>query len=165
MKFLENNGKNLHELSMDNVNRSLKLSIAQFCPNLQKIFILFKDDEMDILKTIFNSCEYLESINVWCGNWYLNEKELLEGVAKYSPKNFFELKIYNQSISELIPEDLESFFISWGNRLPQKPLTLIISKDGICNYGLDVNEENIRTIEKYKQLGIIKKFEFETKEF
>ncbi len=41
-------------------------------------------------------------------------------------KVFFELKIYNHTRLVLLPKDLESFFISWGNRLPQKPLNLII---------------------------------------
>ncbi len=57
----------------------------------------------------------------------------------------------------LIPEDLESFFISWGNRIPQKPLTLITIRD-FCGYGLDANEGNVTMIEKYKKLGNVKEF-------
>jgi len=155
MKLLKNSGKNLNELIIGDVNgKSLKLSIAKFCPNLKKLCIILEDDEMDILKIMFNEFQYLESIKVWCGDRWLNEKELLEVVAKYSPKNFYELKVSNESPSELTPEDLESFFISWGNRIPQKSLTWIIDEGG---FGYD--EGNIATIEKYKRLGIIKKFE------
>ncbi len=163
MRFLENNGKTLNELNIDGINKSLKSSVAQFCPNLKKLSIILENDEMNILKTIFNNCQHLESIKIWCGDEFLDEKEMLEVVAKYSPQNFHELKVFNESPSELLSKDLESFLINWGNRLPQKPLTLIVNKNDFSDYSLGVNEENIATIEKYKQLGIIKKFE--TKKF
>ncbi len=161
MSFLENNGKNLNELDIEGFNKSLKLSIVRFCPNLKRLSIIFENDQIDILKDIFNGCQYLESIKVYCGNRYLNEKELLEVVAKCSPKNFYELKMYNYSPSKLLSEDLESFFTSWGNRISQKPLTLITIKNSYRDNGLGANEKNITTIEKYKKLGIIRKFETE----
>ena len=60
---------------------------------------------------------------------FFDEIEELEIVAEYSPKNFCELILFRQvhSPSELRPEKLESFFISWSNRIPQKSLTLIVS--------------------------------------
>ena len=75
---------------------------------------------------------------------YLNEKEVFEIVVKYSPKNFYELKLHKP---ELIPEDLESFFISWKNRTSKKLLSLIIVND---SYRFGVEEESMKTIEKYK---------------
>ena len=152
MKFLEKNGKNLNELDID-CDDKLKFSIVQFCPNLKKLSIIF---ETDTLKVIFNGCQDLESIMVHYDNRSLNEKELLEIVAKYSPKNFYELKIYNDSPTKLLSEDLESFLINWGNRIPRKSLTWIVYGEG---YGY--NEGIITTIEKYKKLGIIRKFGFE----
>ncbi|RIA89555.1 hypothetical protein C1645_824669 [Glomus cerebriforme] len=156
IKFLENNGKNLKEFYTDEKNNNLSFSIAKFCPNLKKLFILFNNDELNILKNIFNNCQYLESINIWCGINFLNEKEMLKIVAIHSPKNFYELKIFNDSQSELIPEDLENFFICWDNRIPKKSLSIIITyeKNSLCT-----NEENMKIIEKYKNLGIIKKFD------
>ncbi|PKK69348.1 hypothetical protein RhiirC2_781105 [Rhizophagus irregularis] len=56
-------------------------------------------------------------------------------------------------ISELLPEELESFFISWKNRVPQKQLHLIIFSDKNPLYAHD---ENRKIIEKYTKLGIIK---------
>ena len=115
---------------------------------------------MDILKTIFNNCQYLESIQVQCAGDLLDEKEMFEVVVKYSPKYFYELKIFNDDQpSELLSEDLESFFISWKSRIPKKSLALIIIKYDHEDDGLDTNEENMKVIEKYKELGIIKKFE------
>ena len=65
-----------------------------------------------MFKNIFNSCQYLEGIVIQCRECYLNEKKVLETVAKLSPKNFYELKLHNP---ELFPENLESFLISWKN--------------------------------------------------
>ncbi|GBB85064.1 hypothetical protein RclHR1_11640002 [Rhizophagus clarus] len=132
MKFLENNGKNLKLFHMTNSNKALRLSIANLCPNLRSLFIVFNDDELNILKTIFNNCKYLESIKIWCsstiydGKNYLVEEEVFETVANYSPNNFCELKIYNTSHFQISSKDLESFFISWKNRTPRKVLSLII---------------------------------------
>src|SRR5581483_7842122 len=74
MKFLEVNGKNLEEFYTDENNNALNLSIAIFCPNLKKLFIVFNNGEIDILRDIFNSCQYLERIKIWCGERYLDEK-------------------------------------------------------------------------------------------
>ncbi|RIA87514.1 hypothetical protein C1645_877997, partial [Glomus cerebriforme] len=108
MKFLENNGKNLQEFYLEEVDRTLNSSIAKFCPNLKKLSIVFS--ELDILRNIFNNCQYLKSIKILCEREILSEKEVLEIVSKYSPKNFHELKIYNYLNSKLLPKDLESFF-------------------------------------------------------
>ena len=87
---------------------------------------------------------------------------MLNIVATYPSKNFCELKILNIEKSKLTPKELESFFISWRKRIPLKPLILIITENYINN-GLDTdtNEENIKIIERYKKLGIIKEFKIE----
>ena len=81
MKFLKNNGKNFNELNVDGINELSKLLRAQFCSNLKKHFTIFEDDEIIILKTIFNSIKILKFGVVM-------EKELLEIVAKYSSQKF-----------------------------------------------------------------------------
>src|ERR1043165_4312238 len=81
MKFLEMNGNNLIELSISRLNRNSKPYIAQFCPNLKIFFTIFDDYELDTLKTMFDDCQHLESIKVWCGGTYLNEREMLEAVV------------------------------------------------------------------------------------
>jgi hypothetical protein len=158
MKFLENNGKNLKKFYTDENDKTLGLSIANFCRNLKSLFVIIDSGEIDVLKTIFVNCQHLESIKVWCGKHYivdnLTEKEVLETVVNHSPNNFCELKIYNSSNSDVSLEDLESFFINWKNRTPKKLLSLIIIKSD-CK-GLDDYEENMKIIEKYENLGIIK---------
>uniref|UniRef100_U9UP86 F-box domain-containing protein n=1 Tax=Rhizophagus irregularis (strain DAOM 181602 / DAOM 197198 / MUCL 43194) TaxID=747089 RepID=U9UP86_RHIID len=120
MKFLEINGKNLKKLYMTENNVDLSLSIADFCPNLKNLFVIFNNGEIDTLKTIFINCQYLESIKIWCGYRYLNEIEVLEMVVNYSPNSFHELKIYISNPDFISPNDLESFFIKWKNRAQKK---------------------------------------------
>jgi hypothetical protein len=112
------------------------------------------------MKLVFNSCQYLESIKIWCGGKFLSEREALDIVVKYSPKSLCELifyhKYYVQSV--LLPEELELFLISWTNRIPSKSLSLIIVKTNKNSLNVDANEENMNLIEKYIKLGIIKKF-------
>ena len=43
--FLENNGKNLKEFYVDEDNSLLYLTIANFCPNLRKLYNVFQDNE------------------------------------------------------------------------------------------------------------------------
>ncbi|GBB97382.1 hypothetical protein RclHR1_02980021 [Rhizophagus clarus] len=161
IKFLENNGKTIKEIYLKLNNNCLNLYIPKLCPNLRSLVVKFNSDELNTLITVFLSCKDLESIEIWCGKRFLNEKEVLEVIIKYSQKNFCKLKINNDSPSELSPNDLETFFIGWKNRKTNKPFNLIINKN---NYnGLEVNENNMRMIKKYENLGIVKKLE--TKEF
>ncbi|GBB91188.1 hypothetical protein RclHR1_18350002 [Rhizophagus clarus] len=157
MKFLENNGKNLKKFHTDESNKGLSLSIPNFCPNLKSLFVIFYDGESDVLKNIFIKCQYLESIKIWCGDGFLSEKEVFETVANYSSDNFCELKIYNESCTHVISsKDLESFFINWNNRISKKLLTLTIIKENDIYAYLHNNDENMKIIEKYKNLGIVR---------
>src|ERR1044072_2175699 len=113
------NGHSLIELSIARLNRNSKPYIAQFCPNLKIFFTILECYELYTLKTMFDGCQYLESIKVWCGDSYLNDIEMLKIVTKYAPKSFCSLKVDYNSPSNLLPEDLESFFMDWGNRPSQ----------------------------------------------
>jgi hypothetical protein len=155
IKFLENSGNNLKRLYICESDKALSLSISKFCPNLRSLFIKLKNDEIDMLRIIFISCHHLESFMTWCGIGYLTEKEVLKTVANYSPKNFYELRIYNSTNSEFkSPEDLELYFIGWKNRIQNKILNLIIN--GQTMKRLIDEEENMKIIKKYENLGIIK---------
>ncbi|RIA99338.1 hypothetical protein C1645_811577 [Glomus cerebriforme] len=160
IKFLEINGKNLLELYVGSNDNSLNLAIAKFCPNLKILSSIFTNNESETLKLILNSCQYLEGINVWCGDEFLNEKELLEIIALYSPKNFYELEIYYifDVQLEILPHELENFFLNWKNRIPLNSLSLIIVKNYDDCISLEVNSENMKIIEKYIKMGLIKKF-------
>ncbi|GET00382.1 hypothetical protein GLOIN_2v1531010 [Rhizophagus clarus] len=171
IKFLENNGKNLKEIRFGDFygcsNNSLNLAIAKFCPSLRKLFIGIKHNELETLKIIFNNCKNLESIKIRCGGEFLSEKEALETVAKYS-QNIYELILCHLFAVrfELLPEELETFFISWIDRNPQKSLSLVVIT--YDENSLDTNYENIEIINKYIKLRVIKKFkviDFEDEEY
>ncbi|UZO20185.1 uncharacterized protein OCT59_011441 [Rhizophagus irregularis] len=159
--FLEINGNNLKELYLYKCNNLLNLSIAIFCPNLKSLFTLFMKNELETLKLILINCQQLESIKIWCGSNYLKENDMLEIIVKNSSKNFHELNLYNYVKSDLLSKDLESFFISWKDRIPSKSITFIVIKG--FGGSLDTNNENMKIIEKYKKFGIIKKFLVEKK--
>lgn len=115
---------------------------------------------METLKIILNSLKYLKSINIWCGRKLLSEKEALDTFVKYS-QNIYELILFHKFGStqiELLPEELESFFISWANRKPQKLLTFTVDdyiyKECLGNEG----NEYKNIIKKCIKLGVIKKF-------
>src|SRR5262249_54740752 len=132
-------------------------SIAKFCPNLRKLRTEFRDYET--LKMIFDNCQYLESLK-----FSLNKKDTLKVIAEYSPKNFCELELklqgsyhyYSQDkLESLLPEELESFFISWKNRASQKLLSLTV----VGRTDLVTGSENMKMIERYIKLGVVKKFD------
>ncbi|CAB4427268.1 unnamed protein product [Rhizophagus irregularis] len=174
IKFLKNNGKNLKKIHIDvddcesgisedsdedSIN-SLNLTIAKYCPNIRKLSTGFSDKALETLKILFNNCQYLESIKIWCGDRFLNEKEALETVLKYS-KNIYEIILqYQFDLKfELYPSELESFFIDWKKRIPQKPLSFVIIDSAFCKNRLDKNVENMKIIETYTKLGVVKNFE------
>ena len=88
---------------------------------------------------------------------------MLETVVKYSPKSFHEFGFYYvddvAQTSVLLSEELESVLISWSNRIPFKLLSLMINIDISGFNSLEI-EENKKIIEKYIDLGIVKKFKF-----
>ena len=81
-----------------------------------------------------------------------HKKEYFDILAKYSPKNFHELTLFPSNSQSLHSKDLEEFFINWKNRPSQKSLTF----NSIYHR---LNDKNMKVIEKYKKLGIVKKFE------
>ncbi|CAB4400764.1 unnamed protein product [Rhizophagus irregularis] len=160
INFLENNGKSLKELYVNECNNSLNLTIAEFCPNLKSLYTKFPKNGTEILEAIFKNCQQLDSIETICDDSYIGGKIILEIVVKYSPKNFRELKLLIlRSHEKLSSEDLQLFFTGWEARIPQNPISLIISYDN--SFEIDINIDEIIT--KYKK--IIKKFKIKKKFF
>jgi hypothetical protein len=155
-KFLANNGKNLKEICINCLCSNTLSSIAEFCSNLKSLSTLFRFDKIESLKSILNNCQQLESIETQFYYGLLSEKELLGTLAKYSPKNFYKLRVRYYSYSQLASEDLEDFFTNWNNRVSQRSISFIFRG---CTNSLGVKVENMEVIKKYTELGIIKKFE------
>ncbi len=156
-RFLETHGMNLRELYIHKSDDSLNLSMVKFCPNLKSMFIGFLSTET--LKIILNGYHQLENIEIDFEDHPLSKKkEFFEILVNYSPKNFCELKFFKEFDSKLTPEDLEEFFINWKSRTPQKSLLLTLMKDYHHGNNLVKNKENMKVIENYKKLGVIKNF-------
>jgi hypothetical protein len=136
----------LKELYIRETDDSLNLAIANFCPKLRILSNIFFSDGIESLKEILNSCQYLVSIRVWY------KENILEAIAKYSSKSLYELKICN-SYPGIFSSELESFFISWKNRTPQKLLSF-----DILALDFEIDDDMKVLIEKYKELGILKEF-------
>jgi hypothetical protein len=160
INFLEMNGNNLEEFYVGDIlgdsDNLLNLAIVKYCTNLRKLSIGVKKDELETLNMVFKSCQHLEKIKIWCGGEYLNEKDVLDSIIKYSHNNISELILHYLYCTqlELLPEELESFFMNWTNRISQKSISLIIINRG----GSNINGENMKIIEKYINLGVIKRF-------
>jgi hypothetical protein len=147
--FIKINGKNLIYLHVNRYDKLLNISIPKLCPNLKFLYTIFIDKES--LIDVLNGCQLLECIQVMCGHLYIKEKDMLETIVKYSPKCFHEIRLYNYAKSHILPKDLDSFFINWSNRIPQKSITFIC-----LNVFDDLAKRNVKIIEKYRKLGVIK---------
>ncbi|GBB96342.1 hypothetical protein RclHR1_02730014 [Rhizophagus clarus] len=155
IKFLENNGENLKEFHINSMISNLMiLTIAKYCLNLKSLYVLFNCDGIEALKTLLNNCQQLESIETRCRFNLVKGKEFLEALAKYSPKNFYKLKLINNSNSKLVPEDLEEFFTKWKDRVPQRMISFI--NKGL--FRLKDEKEIAKVIQKYRELGVMKNF-------
>ncbi|CAG8664037.1 17277_t:CDS:1 [Funneliformis caledonium] len=158
IKFLENNGNTLEKFRFINNNNSINLAVGKFCSNLKLLCTNFMRNEAETLIGVLSNCHRLEGIEVLCGDSYLNEIELFKIVAKYSPKPFYKLTLHlYKTHSKLLTKELESFFTSWKDRTPQKPLNFTINAAQAVN-NLDFKKQNMKVIEKFIKLGVIKNF-------
>ncbi|RIA86548.1 hypothetical protein C1645_878602 [Glomus cerebriforme] len=125
--WLLNNQKPISERNLEDnntyINAIFKIKQdAKFYPNIRILSIGLKNNETKTFKLVLKSCQYLESIRIWCG------KESLDTFINYSNKNTYELTLRYQSYGNYNyptrsrPEELESYLISWANRVPQKGL-------------------------------------------
>jgi hypothetical protein len=161
VNFLMINGENLKEFYIQRSNETINLAIIRYCPNLRKLFTGITNKELETLKMFFESLEYLEYIKIWCKG-YFSEKDLFDVIIKFSPKNFYKLKLcysYNTR-SVLLPDQLETFLTSWKNRESQKSLYLIILNKNACTF--IENDENMEIIKKYVELGVIRNIKRKT---
>ncbi|CAB4383860.1 unnamed protein product [Rhizophagus irregularis] len=140
-------------------NHYMSLSFIAKLTNLKELRLaFFNNDCFEDFKKLqyitFSQLQLLKFIEVSPRNDYLIK--FLENNGR-NLKEFYinDILVYNLYYprSELLPEELESFFISWKNRVPQKQLHLIIFSDKNPLYAHD---ENRKIIEKYTKLGIIK---------
>ena len=117
------------------------------------------DSGIENLKGILSCCRRLESLETWCGygDYYLNETILLDTIVKFSPGTFHELEIHYVDHNRLFRGELEPLLVGWANRASQRSLSLIVN--GYDDTFVKVEKESMEAIEKFEELGVIKKFE------
>ena len=152
INFLRINGKNLKRVHFDD---SLNTALVELCPNLKSFHTKLSDDDVESLKGILEGLQQLESVEVECSD----QIKSLEMIAKHSPKLFHELNIWFTGYPihplELFLERLKPVLTSWANRIPQKPLSLIIE----CSRTDRFQKEDMGTIENFVRSGVVKKFD------
>jgi hypothetical protein len=63
----------------------------------------------------------------------------------------------NEARSEIFAEDLNPIFASWARRKPRSlHLTIIRDLNVFCEASLVVKKENMKVIENYEKMGVIK---------
>jgi hypothetical protein len=157
IKFLEINGKNLIRFDGFYDCKTKNLTLAKFCPNLKNLSITFndyKEDELESLKIVLTSCQYLESISIQFNYKFITSKNLFDVLIKYSPKTFHKLSLCLFSSYKKL-EGLEELFINRKNNISQKPLSLTILEE---LHGVTFDSNLIKLIEKYMKMGVIKEF-------
>ncbi|PKY45698.1 hypothetical protein RhiirA4_466017 [Rhizophagus irregularis] len=165
INFLKINGNNLTEFYIYRYyhEKSLNLALAKYCPNLKIIYTYIRDEET--LKLILNNCQYLEIIEFcYDSRDWLDSKIFFKVLANYSQKYFYGLILdfYSRLPIDELYQDLKEFFINWQGRTSQRSLSLIfvISETYYITKSAKINMKDIKLlIDKYKKLGIIKKFE------
>jgi hypothetical protein len=78
----------------------------------------------------------------------------LKLVVKHSPEHFYELKLFEVGNSELYSDELESFFIGWKDRVPQRLFSFV------TEYGRIKTKDKecmIEIINSYKNMGVVNK--------
>ncbi|GES97884.1 hypothetical protein GLOIN_2v1573959 [Rhizophagus clarus] len=163
-RFLENNGRNLKEFCVYETDNTINLAISKFCNNFRKLSVGFISNELEMLemletfKIVLKSCNYLKSIKIRIRGNFL--KEVWNVIVKHSLENISEVILDHENCeisTNFLPKELVFYFTSWGNRVPQTLLSLVIICDH-CKKCLDENEENMKIINKYIKLGVIKDF-------
>src|SRR5205814_443361 len=123
-------------------------SIYQNCPNLKFLRLEIKNDVLEEFERLLITCKQLEGLVIESCRWKLYHinyiKILLELLAKSSPNNLNKFKFYHNW--EFDQDSLNLFFESWRGRNPLR-------------FYLIGMEKFLPTFEKYKNEGIIERYE------
>ncbi|POG71247.1 hypothetical protein GLOIN_2v1774990 [Rhizophagus irregularis DAOM 181602=DAOM 197198] len=147
-RFKNSNDRECYEKAFTNLNNYLstnrlneflenngrnKRSICIYCKSIRILKTNLTNNDLGVLRNFFKAFPFLESIRICYHD--LN-----------SMRNSYLTK------TSLVPEELELLLESWKSRVPQKPLSLVIT-----GYHTFIeNDGNMKVIEKYTELGTIK---------
>ncbi|CAG8623228.1 11314_t:CDS:2 [Rhizophagus irregularis] len=136
-------GNYLENLSLHRL-KILTAIIYQNCPNLKYLKLLFRNSNIIELENLLINCKYLEGLFIIGStadafDW----DKLFEILTKSSPISLFKFKIYSYIPPKL--DSLKLFLDNWKNRFPM-----------LLQVGRMKDTKDL--VEKYKEVGIIKKY-------
>ncbi|RIA81212.1 hypothetical protein C1645_881730 [Glomus cerebriforme] len=161
--LVENTRGHLVEIKIDYIshdvisNKRIIQAIYQNCPNLKYLKLLFRNSNILELEKLLINCQYLSGLYILVntmfdelnrdGDHMIDWDYLFEILTKSSPNGLFKFKLYFDESPKL--ESFISFFDNWNGRHPM--LLQTIKLDFYEYFDL---------IEKYKDKGIVKKFDY-----
>ncbi|CAG8604029.1 14629_t:CDS:2 [Rhizophagus irregularis] len=150
--LIENTNGYLNEIIINDIphddidNKRIIQVIYKKCPKLKYLKLEFKNSNILELNNLLINCHYLN------GLFFINSKfdwnNLFEILIKSSPINLFKFK-FDTIYDNIEKDSLKYFFNNWKGK---HPLLLQFNQKNLEQYS--------DLIEKYKEEGIIKKFDY-----
>jgi hypothetical protein len=160
-KLIENTNGKLNEISInllryyDTNYKVLIQAISQNCPKLQYLMLMFKNRDIIELEKLLINCQNLNGLIIVANKFDIefDWSKLFEILTKSSPICLFKFKFYfyrYRTLSRL--DSLNLLFDNWKGRHPMLLQTVPM-------YSHINLEKYFNLIEKYKEEGIVKKYE------
>ncbi|PKC01687.1 hypothetical protein RhiirA5_426302 [Rhizophagus irregularis] len=127
-------------------NKKLIQVIYQNCPNIKYLKLIISNCGILEFETLLIRCKYLKVLYLIIDDNQFDWNKLFEILSKSSSTSLFKFKLYSDSLPKL--ESFKLFFDNWKGR---HPMFLQIFSDPVSI--------DSRMIERYKEEGIIKKFD------
>ncbi|RIA92908.1 hypothetical protein C1645_820104 [Glomus cerebriforme] len=129
--------------------------ICQNCPRLKYVKLLLKGQYFDEIEQLLMNCQHLEGLYIDADTQINNRRgdELLDKLIKSAPNSLFKIQL---NYFEFEMKNFDSFFIKWRCR---RSLWLYLNNVNVKSDD-DFKVEFKDLIEKYKNEGVIKKYEF-----
>jgi hypothetical protein len=154
--LIKNTSGSLIEITADRINhdeisnKKFIQSIYQNCPNIKYLKLLVKNSNIIEFEKLLIRCQYLNGLYILIDDVQECEfywDKLFEALTKSSPSSLFKFKFSSYELPKL--ETYKLFLDNWKGR---RPMFLQILSH--------INNTNLETIERYKEIGIVKKFDY-----
>ncbi|PKC09081.1 hypothetical protein RhiirA5_416121 [Rhizophagus irregularis] len=134
-------------------NQRIIQAIYRNCPNLKRLKLEIKNNNISELEPLLRSCKYLNKLHILKrNNAITNWNNCFKVLSKSSPTNLSKFKFDCRDINEFQLDSLELFFDNWKVRQP-----MILQFNSYINLNIQY-KDFMRLIDKYKKKGNIKYF-------
>ncbi|PKY37794.1 hypothetical protein RhiirA4_450699 [Rhizophagus irregularis] len=134
-------------------NQRIIQAIYRNCPNLKRLKLEIKNNNISELEPLLRSCKYLNKLHILKrNNAITNWNNYFKVLSKSSPTNLSKFKFDCRDIDEFQLDSLELFFDNWKVRQP-----MILQFNSYINLNIQY-KDFMHLIDKYKKKGNIKYF-------